>query len=144
MRGRWGGARERERQQPFEHQQLHRSPPQLAVSICSSRILRGIVWSRRGYTPATPRERKRLRISFGGLRWRPNRNRTDRLHRETLARSRSLRREHHCAAWTGKKYPCRPLNSHRVLPNGRKALNRQQLSGITSFLEISGASWGAS
>ena len=63
-----------ERQQPFEHQQLHRSPPQLAASsICSSYILRGIVWSRRGYThrlrPERTKEIKNIFLGvFGGCR----------------------------------------------------------------------------
>lgn len=67
----WRGAEER--QQPFEHQQLHRSPPQLAASICSSYILRGIVWSRRGYThrvrPERTKEIKNIFFgTFGGRR----------------------------------------------------------------------------
>lgn len=56
---------EAEKRRPFKRQQLHRSPPRLAGSICSSYILHGIVWSRRGYTPTAPREG--LRISPSAL-----------------------------------------------------------------------------
>lgn len=49
----------------FRRQQLRRSPPRpLVGSICSSYILHGIVWSRRGYTPTDCAPREGLRISF--------------------------------------------------------------------------------
>lgn len=126
---------------PFRRQQLRRSPPRLLVgSICSSYILHGIVWSRRGYTPTDCASREGLRISFGSRR--TSRGESALVRGCIGPRMLSLPAKHHCASFDKRDAVTTPELESVLEEQAREAASRENYLNRKILRDKTTMVWG--